>query len=95
MVLVVVVGVNDQLSCFDGQQTECRRVVCCVLCCNNNYQNRNLNAGSGGGPGTPSNSDENGREGERERAVNSAVEMIISSQDSPRPDWLDSTRVSL
>ena len=72
-------------------------VVWCgvVWCCNNNYQNRNLNAGSGGGPGTPSNSDENGREGERERAVNSAVEMIISSQDSPRPDWLDSTRVSL
>ena len=32
MVLVVVVGVNDQLSCFDGQQTECRRVVCSVLC---------------------------------------------------------------
>lgn len=69
----------------------------CAVCCNNNYQNRNLNAGSGGGPGTPSNSDENGREGERqrERAVNSAVEMIISSQDSPRPDWLDSSRVSL
>ena len=52
-------------------------------CCNNNYQNRNLNAGSGGGPGTPSNSDENGREGERERAVNSAVEMIFPVRTAP------------
>ena len=25
-------GVNDQLSCFDGHQTECRRVVWCVVC---------------------------------------------------------------
>ena len=56
-----------------------------VWCCNNNYQNRNLNAGSGGGPGTPSNSDENGREGGREgegEGSELCCENDISSQDS-------------
>ena len=29
LLLCTAGGVNDQLSCFDGQQTECRRVVVC------------------------------------------------------------------